>query len=281
MSEFLFHYHRVSPTTWAYLSSLLMIGLFFKFGRFWSVRNLDLFLLILVSPGLLLVHFGRQIRESEQQVADHRVELIGDAPTKESGQGIRPGREMVPESEPSEPTPPDATEDGPSSGGEEVDIGDGDRVDIETEQQASSVYEPSGPSDRYVLGCRTERWGFLWLFVAGGFVLIRLLVDSMMVRRPLLLPNLSVGGLTFIGCSLFIFLVANVITSDSGTESSATEVQTRSNIAGFFQSEEPSDTTGPGHAALNVLPPNDSKVNRGCFSSGNLPRHDIRRILAF
>ena len=35
-----------------------MIGLFFKFGRFWSVRNLDLVLLILVAPGLLLVHFG-------------------------------------------------------------------------------------------------------------------------------------------------------------------------------------------------------------------------------
>src|SRR5688572_2531891 len=61
MSELLFHYNAVHPTTWVYLSSLLMIGLFFKFNRFWSVRNLDLILLILLSPGLLLVHFGERL----------------------------------------------------------------------------------------------------------------------------------------------------------------------------------------------------------------------------
>ncbi len=44
MNEILFHYEKIDPTTWAYLASLLIIGLFFKFGRFWSVRNLDLLL---------------------------------------------------------------------------------------------------------------------------------------------------------------------------------------------------------------------------------------------
>ena len=58
MSEFLLNYKRVDPTTWVYLSSLLSLGLFFKFNRFWSVRNLDLILLILLAPGLLLVHYG-------------------------------------------------------------------------------------------------------------------------------------------------------------------------------------------------------------------------------
>ena len=40
MSEILFHYRKVDPTTWVYLSSLLMICVFFQFQRFWSVRNL-------------------------------------------------------------------------------------------------------------------------------------------------------------------------------------------------------------------------------------------------
>jgi hypothetical protein len=62
MSEILFHYHKVHPATWVYLSSLLTIGLFFKFNRFWSVRNVDLLLLILLAPGMLLVHFGGQLR---------------------------------------------------------------------------------------------------------------------------------------------------------------------------------------------------------------------------
>ena len=58
MSDILFHYEKVNPTSWAYLSSLLMLALFFKFTRIWSIRNLDLFLLISMAPGLLLVQYG-------------------------------------------------------------------------------------------------------------------------------------------------------------------------------------------------------------------------------
>src|SRR6478735_7796459 len=61
MSEILFQYQKVGPTMWAYLSSLLIIGLYFKFNRFWSVRNLDLCLVILLAPGLLFVYYGEQL----------------------------------------------------------------------------------------------------------------------------------------------------------------------------------------------------------------------------
>ena len=59
MSEFLQHYESVHPTTWVYLSSWLVLGLFFKFNRLWSVRNIDLLALIALGPGLLLVESGR------------------------------------------------------------------------------------------------------------------------------------------------------------------------------------------------------------------------------
>ncbi len=58
MSDILFHYYRVNPTTWFYLASLLSIALFFKFNRVLSVRNLDLVGLILLAPGLLAVEYG-------------------------------------------------------------------------------------------------------------------------------------------------------------------------------------------------------------------------------
>ena len=58
-----------------------------------------------------------------------------------------------------------------------------------------------------------EQAGYVWLFAMSGCFLIRLLLDPLMVRRPLLEPNLSVGGMTFIGTSLLIFLMANVINS--------------------------------------------------------------------
>lgn len=58
MSDILFQYEKVNPTSWAYLSSLLMLALFFKFNRVFSVRNVDLFLLISLAPGLLLVQYS-------------------------------------------------------------------------------------------------------------------------------------------------------------------------------------------------------------------------------
>lgn len=122
MQEILFGY-KLNPTTWAYISALMVVGIYFKFQRFWSVRNLDLVGLIAFSPGLLLIYHG----------------LLKQWP------------ELI---------------------------------------QA----------------------GYVWLFAVGLFFLIRLLLDPMMVRRPLLDPNLSAGGLAFTGASMLIFLMANVVT---------------------------------------------------------------------
>src|SRR4029077_8119743 len=37
-----------------------------------------------------------------------------------------------------------------------------------------------------------EHAGYVWLFTVSGFFLLRLLLDALMVRRPLLEPNLTV-----------------------------------------------------------------------------------------
>ncbi|HEV3417645.1 MAG TPA: hypothetical protein VG056_12550 [Pirellulales bacterium] len=57
-----------------------------------------------------------------------------------------------------------------------------------------------------------EQAGYIWVFASGLLFLVRMLIDPMMVRRPLLEPNLSVGGLTFLGIALFAFLMSNVLT---------------------------------------------------------------------
>src|SRR5262245_57893565 len=139
MSEILFYYRGVDATTWAYLSSLLTIALFFKFSRVWSVRNLDLIALILLAPGLLCVEYG----------------------------------------------------------------------------------ETNGLD-------AVKQVGYIWLFSTGGFFLIRLLLDPLMVRRPLLEPNLSAGGLTFLGVSLLVFLMANVVTKQPDFDDLAVASSTRS-----------------------------------------------------
>jgi len=110
--------YEIDPATWVYLSSFLTIGVFFKFNRFWCVRNLDLIALIALAPGLLW------------------------------------------------------------------------------------VVEGAGPG------------GYIWLFAVGSFFLVRLLLDPLMVRRPLLEPNLNTSGLAFSGIALFVFLMSNVVTGN-------------------------------------------------------------------
>ncbi|MBA3313583.1 MAG: hypothetical protein M3552_17490 [Planctomycetota bacterium] len=45
---------RLDPPTWFYLSLLLIVSIYFRFNRIWSLRNLDLVLLLSLSPGLLI-----------------------------------------------------------------------------------------------------------------------------------------------------------------------------------------------------------------------------------
>ncbi len=51
-------FYQVDATTWCYLSFLLTVTVFFRFSRIWSLRNLDLALLLSISPGLLFVRAG-------------------------------------------------------------------------------------------------------------------------------------------------------------------------------------------------------------------------------
>lgn len=172
MGDILFRYERVNPTTWAYLSSLLSLALFFKFNRFWSVRNLDLLLILLLAPGLLCIKYGI------------------------------------------------------------------DRAAFD--QAASSV----------------EVFGYVWLFSVNGVLLLRMLIDSAMVRRPLLEPNLTVGGLTFLAVSLLAFLTANVITG-APEKADIYAVQRAEHLSKRESSQVEQhtlDTHGPGFTLFYFLP---------------------------
>jgi len=180
MPDILFHYERVNPTSWAYLSSLLMLALYFKFNRIWSVRNIDLFLLILLAPGLLLVQWAAE------------------------NEGIAPNAANI------------------------------------------------------------EYLGFLWLFMTQGLLLIRLMLDAAMVRRPLLEPNLNAAGLLFLGGSLLFFLMANVVTGkpSAGDLSPARQAEAvRTEEAQEAQEKNRDDTLsdsfstdGPGFWSIYRLP---------------------------
>ena len=209
MGAYLLQYETVQPTTWVYLSSLLLIGLFFKFGRLWSVRNIDLILLILLGPGLLMVSESQRY-QGELQARQAEATTANDDSTES------------PDIESEAETP---------------------------EPEASEGESGEGPTEWQ----NDEVNGFIFLLSISGFLLLRLLLDPVMVRRPLLEPNLSQGGLLFIGISLFIFLMGNVIAEPDPTVGTDAADYRIARVA-------PASTSGPGYELLSKLPTGLSKA---------------------
>src|SRR5262245_50137850 len=103
----------VNDATWFYLSLLLILAVYFRFSRVLGLRNLDLALLLSISPGLLLVQHNE-----------------------------------------------------------------------------------------------TLSLGYGWLFLVTGLLLVRLFVDSLWKRRPLLEQNLNFAGMAFLAIAAFTFLMS-------------------------------------------------------------------------
>jgi hypothetical protein len=233
MSHLLLYYQRPEPATWVFLSSFLLLSIYFVFHRFFSIRNLDIVLLLLLAPGLMMVYEGRRMLLSQggavastglaagtaQNPIHDRASPLDALASSTSSWKIRnlmiaysPSTTVVANLQQS------ANRDGPTSAAE-----------------ASSGYPVEPPASR--IGAESlEFYGFIWLLTACFLLLIRMLVDPALVRRPLLTPNLSIGGLSFIGVSLFLFLMANVITSTP------------------LEQRERGPDLGPGYALLNMLP---------------------------
>lgn len=294
MSEVLLYYRQVNPTTWAYLSSLLIIALYFKFNRFWSVRNLDLALMILLAPGLLLIHFGQDLQSAAR-------EWKPDPATANSLLQTNPSKEPKASdlsSNPKEDTNATTTEEG-SDNPDRDTIAEGQNAATETSKPASlakpeapASAPPSAPvrvaetkknlsraqdtepsvspdfgqvprirnaADRdAIMAHGRDRlfYGYIWLHGVGILLLIRLLLDSTMSRRPLLEPNLTQGGLTFVACALFIFLMANVIKNSPSKEDMAGPIAAAEMVQGqpLADPSEVPPRQGPGSAIIALLP---------------------------
>jgi len=235
MLAFSLAYETIPPITWAYMSSLLMIALFFKFNRFWSVRNFDLLLIILLAPGILMVDQGRQLSLSQ---ASH----VSQPPSTDlSGLKINgiPSLESTRNTSQLEIAQPQAG----------VGAGGGGIVDFHTQNPAGA--DPTSSS------LRIQRLGYLWLFVVSGLFLFRLLFDPSLSRKPLLDPNMTSGGLIFLGLSLMVFLFANIAIS----EPSANDLRGARNALKLMQRQAADEEDvrllgreGPGYWLFNLFP---------------------------
>ena len=235
-----FAFEPIAATTWGYLASLLMLALFFKFNRCWSVRNLDLFLIILLAPGLLMVDAGRQmeVRSVLMQQSEPAMESndLANVPV----QTVSFTRWQTEAGE-------------PVSG---IDPDDDDALDRQAALE-DNQFQSDLLIQNVAYAKRLQLYGYIWLFSIGSFFLTRLLIDPLLVRRPMLEPNLSIGGLVFLACSLMAFLVANILTSSP----TADDLQGVQNSLKMIQREaagqsdiEQLQKRGPGYWMFNLFP---------------------------
>ena len=136
--------YQLNDSTWFYLSFLLILAVYFKFSRFWSIRNFDLGLLLLISPGLLLVRDDASL-------------------------------------------------------------------------------------------------GYGWLFAITALLLVRVLLDGLITRRPRLEQNMNAAGMAFLCAATFLFLTTKLLT-DPPTDSTRASIRMGTKLI----SGEPAKTQEPG-----------------------------------
>lgn len=248
MGEFLLYYQRPQPATWVYLSSFLVMGLFFMFHRLWSMRNLDIALLLMLSPGLMMVYEGRKIRY-EQDYNPAGQSAAASQTTKVAFNPSSSNRHQANSKQLRHDVAPEDSPHDESSASFRLVNYKGNRPEpwlakaLETAVGSLAIQDQPVTDESSALPVPVgwdadslEYFGFIWLLGVSVLLLARLLLDTTLVRRPLLEPNLSSGGLTFIGVSLFLFLMANVATST------------------VEEQRNQGPKLGPGYALLNALP---------------------------
>jgi hypothetical protein len=107
-----------------------------------------------------------------------------------------------------------------------------------------------------------EMSGFFVLFGISLFFFGRLILDLFMTRRPLLEPNLSLGGMSFVAVALGVFLAAAIVTKEipSADSVAASQAVTVAADAGKVAVRPVQSVSRPGFAFLDLLPEIPSKL---------------------
>ena len=249
-----FGYEKINSATWMFLTSLLAIGLYFKFNRFWSVRNLDLVLLTLLGPGMVLALEGHGLRLAEIGNLDETATVFVPESTELEPADVDTG---------DQPPAPDAV----GLSGEQVP----DQLKLALTKPSECSWMNSHPGFRNAV--LLERFGYVWLFAIGVLFTVRLLIDSGFQRRPLLEPNLNSSGLAFLGVALLGFLLVDIVQTqveyedESGPDRLMQLVSQRTN-----DDEDAFKQFGPGYYLLHSIPSIPTFVNREGISIPDVNR---------
>ncbi len=273
-----FRYEVIPSSSWAYLSTILMVSLFLKFGRFFSLRNLDIVLLALLAPGLLVVlHMG----ELRNQI-DVKINKISDLERRNADRSAASTQSKIDaESDLSDGTDNPAQQK-PSQKGQKGSLGEDGFQEIRTAElnesaDASANGPPSDNAAKVDVDGKDEKPeltelqlrisnlvtesgklrgqqldGHKWLVFVGICLMVRMLIDPYMIRRPLLEPNLEFSGLTFLTIILLFVLIANLVSAKVTNEDIVVAAEGKE--LATATASGPSAAHGPGYRLLFLFP---------------------------
>ena len=162
-----------SATTWFYMSLGLVIAVFFRFRRAWQLRNWDLLLLFILVPPLLALREAQDHRD--RQAAVWRQQAVRLATLLQVAGGMM---------------------DAPARSGVLVMVA-ADPAGLGHHLAAAAT-----PTDRGVFRA------YLWLLLGTAVLWLRGLIDLFLFRRSVFSPNLTPGGLLWLGLMIFLVMAA-------------------------------------------------------------------------
>ena len=264
----------VADLPWLAYASLLVIAVYFRFSRALTIRNLDLILTLCIAAAVVVsTHF-----RDEKNVAN--VNIATDDTSNVTGEQSPEGVDMnttgaasiaspVLDAKSIDPSRPAADVANLSAGS---DLPRNLTADNALPSDVSPVNEADATTD---LRHPMSIWSSLALIVLAILLVVRLLFDESLTRRPRLDQNLNVAGLTFLCVPAFVILAFGVflkpapVTNVKAIEHGRALLQRRQVHVDNQINEVPAPTEtliaagGAAVAQLSGTLPNSVSVNTG------------------
>lgn len=190
----LFLFVDVTNPTWLVYVALLVVAVYFRFSRIFTIRNLDLALLLLISTAIVVTGDYRHAPVEKLSAAedsgsvDVAAAALSEAPREADAHDRVSSPIVSDDSSPAvDPSTPGVTENPAAP----------------AEGESSSGDAPSG-EEKFVYP--EYKWGSMALMGLTVLLLVRLIFDESLTRRPRLEQNLNQAGLTFLCIPSFAIL---------------------------------------------------------------------------
>ena len=210
----------VADLPWLLYASLLVIAVYFRFSRALTIRNLDLTLVLLIASAVVVYsHFGEvtYFVDADKSVsgAMNEQDLPSSAISSQSLTGDAVSEIVVEES----PTPviPDLAVVSETIVNEvtaaiplETTVADVGVSESPVTETVAGALPQSDVREMDVVNHPFQTWSQLALVVLAVLLVVRLLFDESLTRRPRLDQNLNSAGLTFLCIPAFAILAWGV-----------------------------------------------------------------------